>query len=354
MKKHLLIDANNLLYRAYHVSSLKNKKGERVSGAFNSMRMISNLMKKFRPDSVVIAWDLGKSKSRLAIYPEYKGQRDKNRKEEDKISIAKNKEILQKIFSYLPVKQIHVQDIEADDIIWWLNKRLKGKKIIVSNDSDFIQLIDKRTSLFMPQAKPVWTKWNKKIKVQSKSHIITPASVDKFIGFKRKYYVLWKSMVGDDSDNIFGIKGIGPVKATKIILEGRKKKLPISLEEQKILDRNKYLIAIGTVLQDDEIKAIKKAWKESKEKAIEVRFSQVRKILRANDFKTLLNQIDEIELRFNKLRKGNSGNKEKKEKIKKSKTGETKKEKIKKSKTGETKKEKIKKSETRKSKTNKS
>ena len=710
MKKHLLIDMNNIVYRAYHVSKLTNKKGERISGAFNSMRMVTNLMRKFRPDSVVIAWDLGKSKSRLKVYPEYKAQREKSRNEEDKIGIAKNMAMLKKIFSYLPVKQIEVQDIEADDILWWLSKKLKGKKILVSNDSDFIQLVSKDVRLYMPMAKPVWTKWDKKKKMVAKSYLLSPTNVDRFIGFKRKYYVLWKSLVGDsclhgntkikllngkhikikdmtdksgywvysfdtkskmivpgkasnsvitkhvktiirieldngdiikctpnhpfllsdgetyiqaenlgvgdsllplyhrqakreysygnyeeihqkfrvnhnrgkwqlthrmvrehmsngkkikrsvhhinhntkdnrpvnlkwvsdsehmlihnnendysnvknkwandsdyrdmmrmvsskvgkvtgrinitkynkskekldkqskrlrnlsskgehpfqinrvkllevnrkvgleraknkelffqqkgyhkklnsnpkvkiqqqkgkiykiykvmisegldfmdwskalkilkdkgiinknsisnpltyfdsieniqfhnhsiisikkvklnkfipvydikvkkyknfaldsgifvhNSDTIKGIKGIGPVKAFKIISEGRKKKLPLSSEEAQILDRNKYLIAIGAVLQDDEIKAIKKTWKKSKEKANEVRYSQVRKIFRANEFKSLLNQIDEIELRFSKLRKGNnvkgkkekSGSKGKKEQIKKGK-----------------------------------
>ena len=347
MKKTLLIDANNLLYRAHHVSKLTNKKGERVSGAFNSMRMVSNLMKKFRPDRVVVAWDLGKSKSRLAIYPDYKQQRDKNRKEEDKIAIAKNKLILKKVFDHLPVEQIEVQDVEADDILWYLNEKIKGKKIIVSNDSDFLQLVDKKTSLFMPQAKPLWTKWDKKKKVVAKSMVITPINVDKFLGFPRKFYILWKSLVGDSSDNIHGIKGIGPVKAFKIINEGntKKKKLPISADEMKILDRNKYLIAIGAVLQDDEIKAIRKAWKKSKAKAVDVRFSQVRKIFRANDFQTLINVIDEFEMRFNKLRKAYNG------KEKSNKEKDIKKENNKKGKSGKAKKEKVKKDKSKKRKT---
>ena len=57
--RHLLIDANNLIYRAHFASKLTDGKGTRISGAFNSMRMLSNLMKKFKPDSVIIAWDLG-------------------------------------------------------------------------------------------------------------------------------------------------------------------------------------------------------------------------------------------------------------------------------------------------------
>lgn len=135
--KHLIMDMNNALYRANYVSRLTDKKGNRVSGVFNSVRMVNSLVRKHKPDSVAIVWDGGKSKGRLAIYPEYKSKRDKNRKEEDKIDIQRQREILIKIFSYLPVRQIQVEGIEADDVIGWLCEKLKGKKIIVSNDTDF-------------------------------------------------------------------------------------------------------------------------------------------------------------------------------------------------------------------------
>jgi DNA polymerase-1 len=315
--KHLLIDANNLMYRAYFASKLTDSKGNRISGAFNSMRMLSNLMKKFKPDSVVVAWDLGKSKRRLQLYPEYKQQRDKNRNEEDKINIAKNKEILIELFKHLPVKQIQVQDIEADDIIGWLaTEKLKGEKIIVSNDTDFIQLVGKKVKLYLPKGKRLVAPKGEK----SKPYLLGKKSVDKFCGFPVKYYTLWKSLVGDKSDNIVGVHGIGPVKATGIILNGlneKKKKLKISSEQQLILDRNKYLIAIGAILQDEDIDDIKKEYRKSKKQEAKVRFSQVRKIFRKHNFQSLLYQIDEFEMRFRKItRKVKSGEEEKSTKIK--------------------------------------
>lgn len=297
--KHLIIDANNLLYRAHFVSKLTDGKGTRISGAFNSMRMLSNLMKKFKPDSVIVAWDLGKSKRRLQLFPEYKQQRDKNRKEEDKIAIAKNKEILMELFNHLPVKQVQVQDIEADDIIGWLaTTKLKGEKIIVSNDTDFIQLVKGKTKLYLPKGKRLVAKKGE----QSRPYLLTEKKVDAYLGFPLKHYILWKSLVGDKSDNINGIHGIGPVKATGIILNGigGKKKLKIKPEEQAILDRNKYLIAIGAILQDEDIKDIQTAYKKAKVQAAKVRFSQVRKIFRKYKFQSLLYQIDEFEMRFKK------------------------------------------------------
>ena len=298
--RHLLIDANNLLYRAHFASKLTDGKGTRISGAFNSMRMVSNLMKQFRPDSVIIAWDLGKSKRRLELFPEYKQQRDANRKEEDKIAIAKNKEILLELFSHLPVKQIQVQDIEADDIIGWLaTTKLKGEKIIVSNDTDFIQLVKGKTKLFLPKGKRLTAKKGEK----ARPYLLSEKKIERYLGFPAKHYILWKSLVGDKSDNINGIHGIGPVKATGIILNGitGKKKLPIKPEEQAILDRNKYLIAIGAILQDEDVKDMQKAYRLAKVQASKVRFSQVRKIFNKYKFQSLIYQIDEFEMRFKKV-----------------------------------------------------
>ena len=318
MMRHLLIDANNLLYRAHFVSKLTDGKGTRISGAFNSMRMVSNLMKKFKPDSVIVAWDLGKSKRRLQLFPEYKQQRDKNRKEEDKIAIAKNKEILIELFNHLPVKQIQVQDIEADDIIGWLaNKKLKGEKIIVSNDTDFIQLVKGKVKLYLPKGKRLTAKKGEK----SRPYLLNGKMVEAFCGFPVKHYILWKSLVGDKSDNINGVHGIGPVKATAIIVNGLsgKKKLPINKEEKAILNRNKYLIAIGAILQQEDVDDMRVAYKKSKEQCAKVRFSQVRKIFRKYQFKSLLYQIDEFEMRFRKITRKVKNDSQEKEKIKRKK-----------------------------------
>lgn len=311
MKRHLLIDANNLLYRAHFASGLVDPKGNRVSGVFNSMRMINNLIMKFKPDTVTVAWDLGKSASRLAIYPDYKATREANRKEDDTVAISNSKDILQKIFKSLPVRQMQVYGVEADDIIGWLaTKKLKGEKIIVSNDTDFIQLVKDDTKLYMPKAKRIGSKKGEK----AEPRFLNARNVDAFCGFPVKHYVLWKSLVGDKSDNIVGIHGIGPVKATAIIKNGLtgKSKLPVKKEEMDILNLNKYLISIGAVLQDHELTSIREVYKIAKKESKEIKLSVVRKIYRKLDFQSLLYNMDEFEIRFIKLaRKAKNGNKEK-------------------------------------------
>lgn len=273
---HLIIDGNNLLFRAFFVSGLTDKKGRRTSGIFGTMKMIPVLLRKFNPSNVIICWDLGKSKARLQLYPEYKKQREEKRKPEDVEALQFQREVCQEIFSCLPVKQVMVQDVEADDIIGYLTEKLKGKKVVVSNDQDFFQLVKDDTMLFLP---------NKPLRVTTKN-------VDEVLGFPVKHYILWKSMVGDTSDNIKGIHGIGPKKATAIIMNGVNggKKPKIAPAEMEIIQRNKELIAIGALLQPDEIKEIHRAYKSEQTKAFD--FQKVKARFGKHDFDSLYHSFN--------------------------------------------------------------
>lgn len=270
--KYLLIDGNNLLCRAHFAANLVDKQGRPTSGINGVMRMTKKLVEKFKPEKVIIAWDGGKSEQRTKVYPEYKANRI-NRDPEMKKHIVRQSKICQKVFRHLPVKQILVDGVEADDIIGLLCEKLKGSKLVLSNDTDFVQVVKKDTKLFLPN--------KKKVKGADKEgFMLTPKNVDEYLGFPAKHYVLWKSMVGDSSDNIKGIKGVGPKRATGIILNGvkGKKKLPINEDEQKILDRNKYLIALASLLTDKEVREIKKQLKQKPKvnfESVRVEFTKV-------------------------------------------------------------------------------
>lgn len=283
--KHLLIDANNLLYRAHYVTPLTDRKGRRVSGIHGVMQMSASLIYKFKPKNVVIVWDLGKCEKRLKIYPEYKAQRDLRRSKKEIMELAWAKERCQAIFNLLPVKQLMLRGIEADDIIGILCERLKGQKMIVSNDQDFYQLIHKDVVVFN----------------SGKDKVITEKVVSEILGFPIKHYLLYKSMVGDASDNIKGINGIGPVKAKRIILSIQKshKKLPINSEEKNILDRNKYLMCIGAMINDKDISNIKKIYKKERKKKIN--FNQVEVEFARLNFKMLLNGFSDWKYQFRGL-----------------------------------------------------
>lgn len=282
---HLIVDMNNLLYRAHFVSALTDKKGRRVSGIFGVMKMIPVLMRKFNPSNVVVAWDLGKSKARLRLYPDYKKQRDEKRDPKDVEALQFQRLVCQEIFNQLPVKQLMVQDVEADDIIGYLTEKLKGRKVVVSNDQDFFQLVKEDTTLFLP---------NKPLKVSLEN-------VDEVLGFPAKHYILWKSLVGDTSDNIKGVRGIGPKRATAIILNGvgGGKKLPIAAAEMEIIQRNKELIAIGALLQPDEIKTIHREYKKQQAKTFD--FQKVKMRFGRHDFDSLYHSFNAWRYPFDQL-----------------------------------------------------
>lgn len=281
VKTILIIDGSNLIYRAFHTNNLKNKKGERIGGAFGAVKMTLNLLKKFNPDICVMAWDAGRSPARLAKYPEYKAQREKQRKPEDVIDIKNNIKVCQEIFKHLPVRQIVVQDMEGDDIIGYLCCKLKGKKIIVSNDHDFIQLVKEDTSVFLPTV----------IKT------ITLENAQDFLGVPVDKYLIYKAIVGDTSDNISGIFRVGPVKAAKIINENE----PFPKDWLTIIERNIELMNIGLLMTKQEMNAVVKNYNEEITKPIDA--MKVRMIFERHNFKSLLFNFASVKFRFGQLRK---------------------------------------------------
>lgn len=301
---YLLIDANNLLCRAHYAMRLTDSKGRTTSGIFGVLKMVATLAREFKPKIVVIAWDKGQCSRRLKIYPDYKVQRDKKREKSQVEQLRRQRKILKRIFKLLPVRQIAVNEVEADDIIGYLCEKLKGNKLIVSNDKDFLQLIHEDVNIFRVN--------------KNGQSILNKKIAEKELGFPLKYYLLWKSMVGDTSDNIKGIPGMGEVRSAKYIqavLDGEKPR-PISAEEQKILDRNKYLMAIGAVLTESQKKKIYRSFKKQENKPVD--FEEVRFKFDSLKFYSLIKGFSQ----FKKSFEGKSNGKEKESKQKESKQKE--------------------------------
>lgn len=281
MKKILIIDGSNLIYRAFHTNNLKNKKGERIGGVFGSVKMTLNLLKKFNPDTVIMAWDAGRSPARMKMYPEYKAQRAAQRKPEDVEDIKRNIKICQEVFKHLPVRQIIVEDMEGDDIIGYLSCKLKGEKIVISNDLDFIQLVKEDTKVFIP----------------SKVKTVTVENAEEFLGVPLDKYLIWKALVGDKSDNIKGIHGIGDVKAAKIINQNES----FPKDWLTVIERNIELMNIGFLMTKDEMNAIVVQYNEEMKKPIDA--TKVRMIFERHGFKSLLFNFAAIKYRFGRLKK---------------------------------------------------
>ena len=206
----MIFDAMNVFMRHYIAHPAMSDNGEQIGGIVGFYYNLINLVEKCKPEAVIVVWEGGGSKRKRDIYPEYKkGSRPAKMNryyENDEIpdTLAnRNFQIrnLVGILSNLPVCQVYVEDAEADDAIGYLAKYKLSKKnkVIVSGDHDFYQLVDEDCIIYSPN---------------SKSFINTDTVINKY-GVHPHNFCLAKSIVGDKSDNIPGVTGVGYKKLAK-------------------------------------------------------------------------------------------------------------------------------------------
>ncbi len=207
MKKYLLIDGHNYLYRSYYgVPATARTKIDMIQvnavyGFFSDLRKIYN---KIEPDGLKVIFD---SETGINIKKKNNNNYKANRKYEDK-EIFNQLRIIKKILQLLEIDYIEDSLYEADDVIATYAKQFSIKNKIVyisSNDFDFIQILDERTKICRFEKGNIVIYDNKK-------------TIDKF-GINTDQYLDYLALNGDKSDNIKGVKGIGKVTAKKIISE---------------------------------------------------------------------------------------------------------------------------------------
>ena len=202
----LIVDAMNMLIRSFSLLKAMNPSGAHIGGLVGFLRSLGYVTRIFDPTRVLVIWDgKGGSGNRQNIDPNYKAQRATSRithwglydtKEEETESLVNQLFRTQDYIECLPIHQIVMDKLEADDIIAYLAKRASnaGKKItIVSSDKDFLQLIDTNIEVYAPIKKKTFTKDNifDELKVLPDN------------------YNLVKALLGDNSDNLQGVKGLG-------------------------------------------------------------------------------------------------------------------------------------------------
>ena len=200
----LLIDGKNAYTRHYCANPDMTASGAQIGGAVGFLKMLRRLTSDLSPTRVIIAWEGGGSTRRRALYPEYKANRKPermNRFYEDDIPDTEDNRVWQvavltRMLKRLPVCQVYVSDCEGDDVIAYLcgGRYADRAKIIVSNDRDFYQLLDERTSVYSPQTKRLHTVED----VKKEHHGVPPRN-----------FALAKALVGDRSDNVKGVRGLG-------------------------------------------------------------------------------------------------------------------------------------------------
>ena len=208
MKKIILIDGNNLMFRSYYATAysgnlMKNSKGFYTNALYGFVNMMNKIIDEEKPTHIAVAFDIGKN-FRKDLYKEYKDGRNKTPDE-----LKMQMPVAKKILDAMGIKHYEIENYEADDIIGTLSKRAyidpDFEALIVSSDKDLLQLINEEIEVKC---------------LKSKDYIrYNVNSFKEEYGFDPIRIIDLKALMGDASDNIPGVKGIGEKTAIKLIRE---------------------------------------------------------------------------------------------------------------------------------------
>lgn len=202
MQTLILLDSNSLINRAFYaLPPLTNRQGQQTGAIFGFVNMFLKLVDKYKPDYVVAAFDRKAPTFRKKMYEGYKATRKPMPEE-----LASQLEPLKRLLRAMKVQIAELDGFEADDILGTLSKRSACKTYIVTGDRDSLQLIDDKTTVLMTK--------------KGISEIIEYDEARlKEDGFTPSQIIDLKSLMGDSSDNIPGVAGIGEGTATKLLAQ---------------------------------------------------------------------------------------------------------------------------------------
>ena len=208
MKNLILVDGNNLLFRSYYATAyngnfMKNSKGFPTNGLFGFTNMINKILEEEKPTHIIVAFDKGKT-FRHEKYKDYKAGRIEM-PDELKLQFPVAKELLTK----MGITYYEIENYEADDIIGTFAKFCEEDPeytgTIISSDKDLLQLITKTVNIKL---------------LKSKDYVrYTEESFKEEWGIDPINIIDLKALMGDSSDNIKGVKGIGEKGALKLLHE---------------------------------------------------------------------------------------------------------------------------------------
>lgn len=209
MAKWLLVDGYNLTYRCFFaIPELTRADGFPTNALHGWVKSIWKLADQEKPEGTLVFFDLGGAQDRLAIHPEYKAQR-----EEMPEALAKQLPYVRSLTRALGCVGIELEGVESDDLLAAeavALARAGHEVLIVSSDKDFAQIVDERIKILLPPPTA-----NPKLGWQVRD----AAGVREKFGVPPAQIADYLALVGDTSDNIPGINGVGPKTAAKWLAE---------------------------------------------------------------------------------------------------------------------------------------
>ena len=202
MNRLIIIDVSSFIFRSYYaISLLTTSKGVPVNATLGVINMLLNLFEKYQGDDVVITWDHPKPSFRKEMYSDYKANRDAPPED-----LAPQFDQIRKLVTLMKIPQVQKEGFEADDLIGSIikkNTEKYSKLVIVTSDKDLFQFVSDKVTVLD-------TKKNKEF---------GPNEVKDKMGVLPNQIIDYLSLLGDTSDNIPGVKGIGAKGAVKLLEE---------------------------------------------------------------------------------------------------------------------------------------
>ena len=209
MKRLLLIDAHALVHRMFHaLAPLTGPQGEPVGALYGLAKLLLKIKTEMNPEYIVACFDRPEPTFRKERYPDYKITRQPTAPELIPQLIESRK-----VFDWFKIKQFEMAGFEADDLLGTLARRAAKepdlKVMVLSGDRDLLQLVDddKIFVLLMKNGGETETREYNADKVKEE------------YGIEAKQFIDYKAIVGDASDNIPGVRGIGPKSAVPLLQE---------------------------------------------------------------------------------------------------------------------------------------
>lgn len=207
MKKLLLVDGNSMLFRAYYATAYGQKMttsgGLPTNAVFGFANMLQKALDLVQPDAVLVAFDAGKHTFRHELYADYKGGRKPAPDD-----LVPQFQMVRDYLDAFGIRWVEMPDIEADDLIGSLSREADDyDTVIFSSDRDLLQLIDGSTKVMLMK------------KGITEMAEMSEEALKEELGITPSQIVDLKGLMGDTSDNIPGIPGVGEKTALKLLNE---------------------------------------------------------------------------------------------------------------------------------------
>ncbi len=204
MEKWMLIDGNSIAYRAFFaMPPLTNSAGQHTNAVYGFTTMLLKLIEEHQPTHMLVAFDAGKVTFRHSDYSEYKGGRQKTPPE-----LSEQFPLLKDLIDAFGIARYEISEYEADDIIGTLTQQAderQVKTIVVTGDKDMLQLASDQITVGITR------------KGVSEIELYTPAAIKEKYGLEPLQIIDLKGLMGDTSDNIPGVPGVGEKTALKLL-----------------------------------------------------------------------------------------------------------------------------------------